>query len=131
MIVLDTHVWVWWMSGDKQLSRKAQDLLHAAQSHENIFVSSISVWELAQLSIRGRLQLTMDYRDWVTQAESLPFVHFVPVDNPIALKSVQLPSPLHQDPADRIIIATALILGATLLTKDSKIRQYPHVPTVW
>ena len=131
MIVLDTHVWVWWLSGAHRLSRKTQDLLHTAQSQQKIFISSISVWELAQLSIRGRLQLTIDYRDWVAQAESLPFVQFVPIDNPIALKSVQLPSPLHQDPADRIIIATTLMLGATLLTKDSKIRQYPHVPTVW
>jgi PIN domain nuclease of toxin-antitoxin system len=55
----------------------------------------------------------------------------VPVSNSIALKSVQLPGALHNDPADRIIIATAVSLGAVLVTKDEKIRNYPHVKTAW
>lgn len=131
MIVLDTHVWVWWLSGSERLSRKAQHLIDEAKTLQNIYVSSISVWEIAHLATRGRLELTMDYRDWIAQAESLPFVQYIPIDNHIALKSVQLPSPLHQDPADRIIIATALILGVPLITKDTKIRQYPHITTVW
>ena len=86
---------------------------------------------MAHLTDRGRLQLTMDVAAWLAQAESLPFLNFVPIDNHIALKSVRLPGPLHQDPADRIIIATALTLGATLLTKDKKILAYPHVKTMW
>jgi len=86
---------------------------------------------VAQLATRGRLQLTMDYTDWIAQAESLTFTNFVPIDNHIALMSIQLLPPLHQDPADLIIIATALILGVTLITKDEKIIGYPHVDTVW
>ena len=81
--------------------------------------------------IRGRLQLTLDYTDWIAHTESLPFINFVPIDNHIALKSIQLLPPLHHDPADRIIIATALTLGATLITKDEKIIRYPHVDTAW
>jgi len=73
----------------------------------------------------------MDVATWLAQAAALPFLNFVPIDNHIALKSVQLPAPLHQDPADRIVIATALTLGATLLTKDKKILTYPHVKTMW
>jgi PIN domain nuclease of toxin-antitoxin system len=69
--------------------------------------------------------------DWVAASEALPFFHFVPVSNSIALKSVQLPGELHSDPADRIIIATAISLGAFLVTKDDKIRNYQHVKTVW
>lgn len=80
---------------------------------------------------RGRLQLTMDVAAWVAKSEALPFVHFIPVDNAIALKSVQLPGPLHPDPADRIIIATALTLGFPLITRDEKIARYPHVLTIW
>ncbi|HYU35207.1 MAG TPA: PIN domain-containing protein [Thermoanaerobaculia bacterium] len=61
----------------------------------------------------------------------LPFVHFVPLDNRIALRSNHLPGEIHEDPADRIIIATALTLGAPLVSKDTRIRDYPHVETIW
>lgn len=131
MIVLDTHVWVWWVSGVEPLPPKARRLIRAAREQKAIYLSSISVWEVAQLAARGRLQLTMNVVDWVAKSEVLPFVHFIPVDNAIALKSVQLPGTLHQDPADRMIIATALTLGFPLVTRDEKIARYPHVRTIW
>ena len=86
---------------------------------------------MAQLVARGRLRLTMDSADGIAKSESFPFLNFVPVDNRIALKSVQLPGPLHPDPADRMSIATALVLGGTLITKDEKLLHYPHVKTFW
>jgi len=61
----------------------------------------------------------------------LPFVKFIPVDNSVAVKSVNLPQPLHSDPADRIIIATAISSGVPLVTRDEKILNYPHVQTIW
>ena len=131
MIVLDTHVWVWWVSNPKLLSPKARRAISAAVGRSQVHISSISVWELALLSMRGRLKLKMDVGDWIAQSEALPFLHFVTIDNHIALKSTQLDEPLHYDPADRIIIATALSLGAALVTKDQKIRDYPHVTTIW
>jgi len=131
MIVLDTHVWVWWVSGIQSLSSKANRLIIEARDRNAIYISSISVWEIAQLVERGRLQLTVDVTDWVAKSEALPFIHFIPVDNSIAIKSVQLPSPLHPDPADRIIIATALALGFPLITRDRKIARYPYIQTIW
>ncbi len=131
MIVLDTHVWVWWLSGVERVSRRASRLIADAVAQKGIYVSSISVWEVAQLVARGRLQLTMEVADWVAKSEALPFVNFIPVDNAIAIKSVQLPEPLHRDPADRIIIATAITLGFPLVTKDGRIAKYPHVRTIW
>lgn len=80
---------------------------------------------------RGRLELTMDVADWVARSESLPFVHFVPVDNQIAFRATQLPGQLHSDPTDRIIISTTQILGARLVTRDERLWKYPHVETVW
>jgi PIN domain nuclease of toxin-antitoxin system len=80
---------------------------------------------------KGRLELAMPVEDWVSRSEALPFLQFVPFDNRIALRSNRLPGTLHEDPADRAIIATALTLGAPLVTKDAKIRDYPHVRTVW
>jgi PIN domain nuclease of toxin-antitoxin system len=73
----------------------------------------------------------MDVADWVAKAESLPFLQFVPVDNRIAIRATRLPEPLHADPADRIIVATTLALGATLVTKDDRLRRYRHVDTLW
>lgn len=131
MIVLDTHAWIWWVSSPVYLSETAKRIIDEAVTEKNIFISSISAWEVAILASRGRLQLTMSVADWVAASEALPFFDFVPVSNSIALKSVQLPGVLHNDPADRIIIATALSLGAVLVTKDEKIRNYPHVKTAW
>ena len=118
MIVLDTHAWIWFTSKPEALSKKAQKALDAAVKEKNILVSSISVWEVALLVNKKRLKLSMDVTDWIAKSESLPFIQFIPVSNSIAVKSVNLPQPLHPDPADRIIIATALSLGAPLVTKD-------------
>ena len=131
MIVLDTHTWVWWVSGSTAIPREAAKLLEQGMAEQTIRVSSISVWEIAQLVSRGRLELTMDVADWVAKSESLPFLQFVPVDNRIALRSTCLPEPFHADPADRIIVATTLTLGGTLVTKDGKLRRYKHVATSW
>ena len=75
--------------------------------------------------------LSINVQDWIRKTESLPFVRFVPVDNAIALRSVSLPGTFHSDPADRIIAATALVMGLPLVTKDEKIRAYPHLRTIW
>ena len=131
MIVLDTHAWIWWVSSPEFLSETAKQIIDEAATEKNVFISSISTWEIAILVSRGRLKLTMSPADWVAASEALPFFDFVPVSNSITLKSVQLPGILHNDPADRIIIATAVSLGAVLVTKDEKIRNYPHVKTVW
>jgi PIN domain nuclease of toxin-antitoxin system len=96
-----------------------------------LYVSCISVWEVALLVATGRLRLTMDVESWIARSEALPFLNFVPVDNRIALRSTQLPGALHRDPADRMIIATTVVLGAELVTKDDKLRRYAHVRTLW
>jgi PIN domain nuclease of toxin-antitoxin system len=131
LIVLDTHAWVWWISSPEQISQPAREVIDQAMERGEIYISSISSWEIALLIRKGRLELTMPVEDWVARSEALPFVEFVPFDNRIALLSNRLPAPLHEDPADRAIIATALTLGAPLVSRDTKIRDYPHVTTVW
>jgi len=132
VIFLDTHAWVWWVSNPEKLSAPARERIDMAASlNQKIYISTISAWEIAMLATRGRLQLTMDVKDWIARSESLPFFHFIPVTNQIAVKSVNLPGKLHSDPADRIIIATAMIQEATLITADDKILEYPHVETLW
>ena len=131
MIVLDTHTWIWYVSNPELLSKRAKRSIEAALKLKEIFISSISVWEVALLVASKRLELTMNIVDWIAKSEAFPFFHFVPVDNAIALKSVNLPEPLHKDPADRIIIATAMVMGVPVVSKDEKILNYPHVQTIW
>jgi len=131
MIVLDTHVWVLFVSNPELLSKRAKRSLDTAMEEKGILISSISTWEVALLVAKKRLRLTLDLTDWIAKSEALPFITFMPVDNSVAIKSVNLPQPLHHDPADRIIIATAISMGAPLVTKDEKILKYPHVQTIW
>ena len=122
---------MWWVSEAVPLPRKVRALIERSAASRAIHVSSISTWEVALLVARGRLELTMGVANWIARSEALPSLRFVPVDNRIALRAVGLPGPLHNDPADRIIVATALDLGATLVTKDEKLRRYAHVETLW
>ena len=131
MIVLDTHAWIWWLANPDQISRAAQEEIDRAMEREEILISSISCWEIALLVRKGRLELAMPVEDWIARSEALPFVQFVPLDNRIALRSNHLPGEIHDDPADRIIIATALTVGVPLVSKDGRIRDYPHVETIW
>lgn len=132
MIVLDTHTLVWWASGIKaQVSVAAMEAIEAEMPGGDIFVSSISAWELAMLVDRGRIDLSMDIERWLSVVGQIEAVRFVPMDNEIALKSVALPGEFHKDPADRIIVATARKFAAPLVTADERIRAYPHVKTIW
>ena len=91
----------------------------------------MSTWEVAMLVTRGRLELSVDVEEWIAKAEAVPFFDFVPVDNRIALRSVQLPNFPHRDPADRVIVATVLGLGAILVTDDKRLHSYAPLKTVW
>jgi len=129
-MVLDTHAWVWWVGGDNRLSERARRAIERAMGQARLRVSAISAWEVAMLVRRGRLELTMEVDEWVARSEALPFLRVVPVDHRIALRSVALEG-LHDDPADRIIVATALSLGARLVSRDRRLQDFPDLETVW
>jgi PIN domain nuclease of toxin-antitoxin system len=133
-LLLDTHCWVWAQLGVvQQLSRAEQSAIRIAETAGQLRVSVISVWELAMLEKRGRIGLPMNIRTWVEEALSKPGVSLAPLTAEIAIESIHLPGELHADPADRIIVATARVLGATLFTKDRRILDYSrhrHVRTL-
>lgn len=131
MILLDTHVWVWWLAQPEQLSKAARQAIRRSLGAGGVGISSISVWELALLVQRKRLQLSIDLAEWVAETERIRGVTFHPLNNSIALQSVHLPGSFHPDPADRILVATARQLGATMITGDVKIQEYRHVKTLW
>lgn len=133
MIVIDTHVLVWWAGGmHEHLSKSARSHLERAEKIDGgILVSAISAWEIAVLVAKGRLNLAMDVEDWLNQAAALPGLRFLSVDRHTAVQSVRLPEPFQPDPADRIIVATARGLNFPLITIDKRILAYPHVNTIW
>lgn len=131
MIVLDTHTLVWWVTGDPTLSKKAKSVIEREQDGGEIVVSAISAWEITILVEKARLVLSMDVGSWLATVTEIEGVKFLPVDVEIASKSVLLSGEFHKDPADRMIVATARKLAVPVVTKDEKIRSYPHVKTVW
>ena len=131
MIVLDTHALVWWISDSKRLPAKARAAIAKAKSEKSIYISSISVWEIAMLVKKNRLKLKWKVSSWLEKVEALPFLKFLPVTNKIAVDSVLLPGKPPADPADRIIIATAMNLDCPLVSGDRKIRRYRKVKTAW
>ena len=126
MIVLDTHVWVWWVQGEPKLPRSAVQRRDQEEA-TGLGVSAISCWEIAKLVEHGRLALPCPVEDWLTTALGYPGVELMPISPRIAVESTQLPGAFHHDPADQLIVATARVLGCPLMTADHKIRAYPHV----
>ena len=133
MIVLDTHALIWWVNGDSKLSARARKVIESEMTVDGgrILVSAITAWEIAMLINKNRLALTMDLNEWLDTVRSIDAVQFVPIDNEVAIQSVQLPGDFHPDPADRMITALARHYSAMLVTSDDKIRNYRHVKTIW
>ena len=132
MIILDTHVLLWWVSGSDSLSVAANKVIKRTLTQgSEIIISSISAWEISMLISKGRLILSMDIESWLDEVAQIDGVRFVPVDNEIGIKSTALPGEFHKDPADRMIVATARKLAIPLVTADEKIIQYEFVKTIW
>jgi PIN domain nuclease of toxin-antitoxin system len=129
MILLDTHIWVWWVNESAELTA---DMQQALQVHtgDGLGVSIISCWEVAKLVERGCLQLTLPVESWIEQALAFPGVQLLELTPRIVVESTQLPGDFHRDPADQLIVATARVYDVPLLTADGKVLAYPYVQTV-
>ena len=125
IIVLDTHVWIWLLNGEKYLKNsKSLSYIDNAVRYSNIRVSAISVWEVGMLESKGRIKFPMKCMDWVNKALSVPGISLAPITPEIAIESSRLPGKFNGDPADRIIISTVRKLGAILITHDKEIISY-------
>ncbi|NOX62261.1 MAG: type II toxin-antitoxin system VapC family toxin [Chloroflexi bacterium] len=129
MIVLDTHIWVWWVHGDKRLTR-TQIAAIEANEMDMIGVSAISCWEIAKLVEYDRLELPCSLEDWFADALGYPGIRLLNLTPEIAIESTRLPNRFHGDSADQIIVATARVYGCPLVTSDAKILAYPYVETL-
>ena len=119
--LLDTHVLIWWLNGSAGLSSAQRDVLATAAADSPLLVSDISLWEIATLWRLGRIRLSLPVRDWLDKAVAPPLVRRQGISPAVAAELAVLPASFHRDPADRILVATARVLGATLLTQDRRI----------
>jgi PIN domain nuclease of toxin-antitoxin system len=129
VIVLDTHALLWWALDPDQLSGTAARTLQRMEE-EGGYASSISFWELAIKVKRGKLELPLDVAELARRIERGGVVEILPVDTATWLLSASLPWD-HHDPADRVIVASALKQNVPLLSKDEAIRSFPGVVHIW
>lgn len=130
MILLDTHVWWWSLTEPENLSDKAMALIRGAKTDKR-FIASISIWEFAMMVAKKRIELKISPAKWLSGAIDASGITVLNLSPAVAIDSCNLPGVFHKDPADRIIVAAARIHDLTLLTKDQKILDYPHVKSVW
>lgn len=125
---LDTHILLWWFNATSRLSERQTAVLSSVTEGEPLWVSDITLWEIATLSSLGRIKLHLPLREWLEQATAPPLVQRMAITPAVAAEVAALPDSFHRDPADRIIVASARVLGATLLTQDDRIIQSGLVP---
>jgi len=131
MILLDTHVIIWWVSGLQPLSAKARRAVGEALRRGPVHASAISMLEIGTAARRGRLALGMAVDDWLEDLGRLPELEWLPVTAGIARLAGGMGEEMHGDPIDRIIVATARVLKLNLVTADARLRSSTEVPVIW
>lgn len=129
--LLDTHTWVWWNMAPEKLSSGTRAAIEQTEQYTEILLSAISPWEFCKLLEKGRIGISCDPEEWMSEALRMPKLRLVPLTPKVCCRSTMLPAPFHDDPADQIIVATAREENATILSKDRLIRDYPHARTIW
>jgi PIN domain nuclease of toxin-antitoxin system len=128
--ILDTHVLLDWLNQSPRLSRRQLRVLRSATEDQPLWVSDISLWEIATLNRLGRLRLHLPLREFLERAVAPPLIQCLRITPAVAAEVATLPDAFPRDPADRIIVASARLLGATLLTRDARIIDAGLVPTL-
>lgn len=129
-VLLDTHVWVWWLTPHSPLTRTERWGLDERAERRELFVSAISLWEAQMLHSKRRLELPVDFADWLAQAADPRMISVLPLDVEVVATLGRLPRSFHGDPADRIIAATARAHALPLATRDAAIRR-SRVVKIW
>lgn len=126
--LLDTHVWIWAVKEPEKLGQRTMSILRNADNR--LLVSTVSTLEIAQLVSKGRLSLKRAVKGWVKKSLDLLLADTVVVSHDIAMHAYALKPGFHNDPADRLLVSTALCNKCRLITADRKILGYPHVKTL-
>lgn len=134
-LLLDTHVWLWHLEDDaSQMNKRTPSLLDRSGKGDGLLVSDISWWEVAVKAAKGRLTFSVDAAVWLARAAQAPGIRFLPLDREILFLSTRLAGTVHNDPADRMLLATAQLRNVPLVTADKLIvdyaRTHPGTPVV-
>ena len=129
-VLLDTHVLVYWLSTDPRLSVAQAEVIRQAGPATLLWVSDISLWEVATLYALGRITLQLPLREWLEAATAPPLVQRLGITPAVAAAVAPLPVWFHRDPADRIILASVQVFGGSLLTREQRIIDAALVPTL-
>jgi PIN domain nuclease of toxin-antitoxin system len=121
---MDTHIWLWLLDSSGKLNR--QILRRLKDQQNELWLSPISTWEVLTLHHKGRIQLRGDLSEWMAKATA--GTKEAPITHEIAFAARQLP--LHQDPADRLIAATAMVLDLTVVTADERLLVLGNIKTL-
>lgn len=123
-ILLDTHVWIWFINGDDELNKPTCKIINAAIQNHAAYISAISLWEMNMLEAKGRILLQLPCSEWINRGLAAARIEIAPLSPEIAIESCHLPNSFHGDPADAMIVATARVERLTLITRDKKILAY-------
>ena len=129
-ILLDTHVWLWWLLGSDQLPKKERVELDRLAARGALCVAAVSLWETHMLHAKGRLTLNRPFDTWIRDAAAANVVQVLPLDVEVVIALDGLPATFHGDPADRLIVATSRAHKIPLATHDGAIRK-SRVATLW
>ena len=129
-VLLDTHVWIWWLTPDSPLTSRERDALDRAAEARELHIAAISLWEAQVLHARKRIDLPRPFREWISHAADPRMLTLLPLDVDVVIAADSLPPGFHGDPADRLIVATARAHAMALATHDSSIRR-SRAATLW
>ncbi len=125
MIILDTHIFIWLITGDEKIKKSGfLPEVNKAVKDNSVYIPAISLWEVSMLVSKNRIALSENTLDWLRNATSAPGISIYPLTPEVAFESTILPNSFHGDPADRLIVASARVLDALLLTFDEQILTY-------
>jgi PIN domain nuclease of toxin-antitoxin system len=122
-VLLDTHVWIWWLTPESPLTSREREALDRAAEGRELYLAAISLWEAQVLHARKRIELPVPFAEWVASAADSRMLTLLPLDVEVAIAADALPPSFHGDPADRLIVATARAHSMALATHDSAIRK--------
>ncbi len=123
MILLDTHVWLWWLLEEGDLDESERAILDEQALSGEIVISAATIWEAELLYRQGELDLLPDLETWIRRATDNQICKVLPIDEEVILAQQRLPENFPDDPADRIIVATALLKDIPLATKDEDLQE--------
>jgi PIN domain nuclease of toxin-antitoxin system len=129
-VLLDTHVWIWWLTPESPLSSRERQALDQAAEDRELHLAAISLWEAQVLHVRKRIELPLPFPEWISSAADPRMLTLLPLDVEVVIAADLLPVGFHGDPADRLIVATARAHAMALATHDAAIRK-SRVTTLW